>query len=200
MAEPTLSPGASSLRGSAASEPLSLEDGARLIGHHTWLEMRLFEVLGGWVPSVPELEVKAHLATHSRRHAWHAELWHGHLPQVAGIDVEALVTPPDDRAAAAVAALAELGSTLERLVGTYRVVLPRVITATSRVLGRTSTVADAALARSLRFVLGDDLDEWRDGEALLQSVITGDDDVDRAAACQARLEKLAVAAGLGLPD
>lgn len=188
MPDPTASP--------ASPEPLSLEDGARLIGHHVWLEMRLFEVLGGWVPTVSELEVKAHLATHSRRHAWHAELWNGHLPQVAGIDAQALVAPPTDRTAEALAALAELPSTLERLAGTYRVVLPRVITATSRVLSRTSALADAALARSLRFVLGDDLDEWREGEALLQSLITGPEDVDRAVACQSRLEKLALAAGL----
>jgi hypothetical protein len=179
----------------AAPEPLSLEDGARLIGHHIWLEMRLFEVLGGWVPTVAELDVKAHLATHSRRHAWHAELWHGHLPHVAGLDAEALVAPPNDRVAEAVAGLAEPRSTLERLAGTYRVVLPRVVAATARRLAGTSDVADAALARSLRFVLGDDLDEWRDGEALLQALITEPGDVDVAAAQAAQVEKLVIAAG-----
>jgi hypothetical protein len=175
--------------------PITLEDGARLIGQHVWLEMRLFEVLGAWVPTVPELDVKSHLATHSRRHAWHAELWHGHLPRVAGIDADALVAPPSSGVADALVALAEPAGTLERLAGTYRVVLPRVVAATAHRLAGTSDVADAALARSLRFVLADDLDDWREGEALLQSLIGGPDDVDRAHAQQARVEKLIVGAG-----
>lgn len=176
---------------------LSLEDGARVVGHHVWLEMRLFEVVGGWAPSTAEPEVKAHLATHSRRHAWHAELWQGHLPRVVGIDAEALVAPPGPEAEDAVAALAAsgTGSTVERLVGLYRVVLPRVVTATARRLELATPVADAALARSLRFVLADDLDEWREGEALLQAALATGDDVDRAAAHQAALEKRVVAAG-----
>lgn len=176
-------------------EPLSLEEGARLAGHHLWLEMRLFEVLGGWVTTAPELEVKAHLATHSRRHGWHAELWHEHLPRVAGIDADALVAPPHDLAAEAIAALAEPAATVERLAGLYRVVVPRLVAATAARLEGTSPVAEAALARSLRFVLADDLDEWRDGEALLQSLIASADEVDRVAAHQARIEKLVVAAG-----
>jgi hypothetical protein len=177
------------------SPSLSLEDSARVAGHHVWIEMRLFEVLGAWVRTVPEPSVKTHLATHSRRHAWHADLWREHLPRVAGIDADSLVAPPSDAFPGVIAALAEPASTLERLAGTYRVVLPRVVTATARRLAAATPVADAALARSLRFVLADDLDEWRDGEALLQSLMAGPDDVDRVSAHAAHLEKLVVAAG-----
>jgi hypothetical protein len=178
-----------------STSPLSLEDGARVTGHHVWIEMRLFEVLGAWVPTVPEPSVKTHLATHSRRHAWHADLWREHLPRVAGIDTDALIAPPSDSLPGLFAALASPSSTLERLAGAYRVVLPRVVTATGRRLTSATPVADAALARSLRFVLADDLDEWRDGEALLQSLVAGPDDVDRVSAHAAHLEKLLVAAG-----
>lgn len=180
--------------------PLSLEDGARVAGHHIWLEMRLFEVLGGWVTSTPEPPVKAHLATHSRRHAWHAELWNGHLPRVVGIDADALVTPFAPAAERVVDTLAEAASTLERLVGLYRVVLPRVVTATAARLDLATPVADAALARSLRFVLADDLDEWREGEALVHRALATPDEVDRAAAHQAALERLVVEAGGLTPD
>jgi hypothetical protein len=174
---------------------LSLEDGARVAGHHVWLEMRLFEVLGGWVTSTPEPEVKAHLATHSRRHAWHAELWNGHLPRVAGIDADALIAPAGPAAARVVDGLASAVPTTERLVGLYRVVLPRVVTATAARLDLAAPVADTALARSLRFVLADDLDEWREGEALVQRALVTADDVDRAAAHQGALERLVVEAG-----
>jgi hypothetical protein len=49
--------------------------------------------------------------------------------------------------------------------------------------------------RSLRFALQDEQEDWRDGEMLLQSLISTPEHVDRAAAHQVALEKLMVAAG-----
>ena len=42
----------------------TVEQSAARVGHYKWIEMRLFEVLGGWVATVPELDVKMHLGTH----------------------------------------------------------------------------------------------------------------------------------------
>mgnify|MGYP003403007899 CR=1 FL=1 len=58
----------------------TIDESGRRIGHHAWIEMRLFETVGAWVASVSEPEVKALLAAQSHHHAWHAELWHGLLP------------------------------------------------------------------------------------------------------------------------
>src|SRR3546814_4627208 len=60
----------------------TVEESARRVGHYKWIEMRLFEVLGGWVATVPELDVKLRLGTHCYHHAWHAELWHKRLPEL----------------------------------------------------------------------------------------------------------------------
>ncbi len=49
--------------------------------------------------------------------------------------------------------------------------------------------------RSLQFILQDEFDDWCDGEMLIQSLIETPDEVDRATAHQARLEKLMVEAG-----
>ena len=61
----------------------SVEETARKVGNYKWIEMRLFEALGGWVATVPELDVKMRLGTHCYKHAWHAELWHKRLPSCA---------------------------------------------------------------------------------------------------------------------
>ena len=45
------------------------------------------------------------------------------------------------------------------------------------------------------FILQDEFDDWRDGEMMIQSLIETPDDVERAAAHQARLETLMVEAG-----
>ena len=54
---------------------------------------------------------------------------------------------------------------------------------------------EAPTIRSINFILQDEFDDWRDGEMLLQSLITTPQHVERAAHHQARLEALMVEAG-----
>lgn len=188
--------------------PSTLEASARRIGRYRWIEMRLFETLGGWVSGVPELDAKALLAAHSRHHGWHAELWHDLLPVPPAIEGEPADTgasaeewtPPsdDERLAAFAAALAEPQApelTVDKLVGVYRVALPHTIAAYTRHLRAASPVTDGPTIRTLRLVLSDELDHWRDGEMLVQSLVVEPGLLDRAAGHQALLEKLLMMAG-----
>src|SRR3989454_8468958 len=68
----------------------TVEESARRVGNYKWVETRLFEVLGGWVATVPELDVKMRLGTHCYHHAWHAGLWHKRLPELPEINPERL--------------------------------------------------------------------------------------------------------------
>jgi hypothetical protein len=89
----------------------------------------------------------------------------------------------------------EPGQTIEKLVGVYRVLIPHKIAAYTYHLNNSSTITDAPTIRSLRLVLNDELEDWRDGEMVLQSLIESADEVERAAAHQARLETVMVEAG-----
>lgn len=176
----------------------TVEESAKRVGHYKWIEMRLFEVLGGWVATVPELDVKMKLGTHCYHHAWHAELWHKRLPELREMNPERLTAPPNDELVGFVDALTEPEApelTIEKLVGAYRVLIPHKVAAYTYHLNNTSSITDAPTQRSLKFILQDELDDWRDGEMLLQSLIETEDDVQRAAAHQARLEWLLVQAG-----
>ncbi len=98
----------------------SVEETARRVGHYKWIEMRLFEVLGGWVATVPEIDVKLRLGTHCYHHAWHAELWHKRLPELREMNPERLTVPPNDELVAFVDAMTEPEApelTIEKLVG-----------------------------------------------------------------------------------
>ncbi len=176
----------------------TVEETARRVGHYKWIEMRLFEALGGWVATVPEIDVKLRLGTHCYHHAWHAELWHKRLPELREMNPERLTVPPNDELVAFVDALTEPegpDETIEKLVGVYRVLLPHKIAAYTFHLNNTSRITDAPTIRSLELILRDELDDWRDGEMLIQSLLETDGEVDRAAARQAQLEKLLLAAG-----
>ncbi len=175
-----------------------IEEAARRLGHYRWIEMRLFEVLGGWVATVPELEVKLRLGPHSFHHAWHAELWDELLPQLRGVDREALTAPPNDTMAQFVEALSSArgrGQTIERMVGVYRVLIPHKIAAYTHHLDRALPVTDGPALRSLRLVLQDEREDVREGELLLQSLLRGEEDVQRAAAHEGWLAGLLMTAG-----
>ena len=175
-----------------------VDETARRVGNYKWIEMRLFEALGGWVATVPELDVKLRLGTHCYKHAWHAELWNKRLPELREMNTERLTVPANDDVVAFMNAITEPegpDQTLEKLVGVYRVLIPHKIAAYTYHLNNTSTITDAPTIRSLKFALQDEFDDWRDGEMLIQSMIEDEADVQRAATHQARCEALIVKAG-----
>jgi hypothetical protein len=176
----------------------TVEETARRVGAYKWIEMRLFEALGGWVATVPELDVKLRLGTHCYHHAWHAELWHKRLPELREMNPERLTKPANAEIEAFMLAVTEPTAaelTIEKLVGVYRVLIPHKIAAYTYHLNNTSTVTDAPTIRTLNLILQDEMSDWRDGEMLIQSLMTSPDDAHRAATHQAMLESLMITAG-----
>jgi hypothetical protein len=173
-------------------------ESARRVGNYKWVEMRLFEALGGWVATVPELDVKLVLGRPGTHHAWHAELCYKRLPELREMNTERLTEPPNDAMVQFIDAVREPEApelTIEKLVGVYRVLIPRKIAAYTFHLNATSRITDAPTMRSLKFILQDEFEDWREGEMLLQSLISTPEEVDRAANRQRELEHLILAAG-----
>jgi hypothetical protein len=177
---------------------LTLVESARRLARYRWVEERLFETIGSWVPQVPEPRVKATLAAQAGRHAWHAEIWRARMPVVAGLNPAAPAAPPGGHLEQFMRVLAEPDKpeqTVEKLVGLYRVLLPHKVGAYTAHLRGASVAADGPVARWLAVVLRDEVDDWREGELLLQSLMGDGDVVQRAAAHRLRLEALMVQAG-----
>ena len=152
----------------------TVEESARRVGNYKWIETKLFEVLGGWIATVPELDIKMRLGTHCYHHAWHSELWHKRLPELREMNPDRLTQPANDEIVTFMDALTEPEApelTIEKLVGVYRVLIPHKIAAYTYHMNNTSTITDAPTIRSLKFCLADEFEDWRDGEMLLQSLI-----------------------------
>lgn len=174
----------------------TIEETARRIGIYQWVEMRLFEALGGWVKAVPELEVKMMLGRHCYRHAWHAQLWHKVLPRLP--QAEGLTAPASVHLGAFVGALCDAGgpeATIEKLVGVYRVLLPRLVAAYHSHLGNTSSITDGPTIWTLGLVLADEQEDGREGQALLELLINTEGERRRAADRQPALEAILQRAG-----
>ena len=176
----------------------TIEDAARRAGHHRWTEMRLFELMGGWVSAVADPEAKIRLHVAARHHGWHAGLWGNVLPDASEDAVRRLAVAPSE----AVRSLFESlrgpeggGDTPEKLVAVYRVLLPHLVATYRAELGAASEVSDGPTIRTLRLVLRDEEDDWRRGERLVRSLLRNGEEIQRAAAHQGRLEAVLARAG-----
>jgi len=133
------------------------------------------------------------LARHARQHAWHAEVWRDRLPELREVDVEALVVSPgggiDEVLDRIDAALPDLGAAAIA-AGWYRTVLPYLVVRSDRFAGRLSEVSDAPIRRWLGFVASDEVAAWREGEALVRSMLLNGTDLDEALTFHGELERL----------
>ena len=176
----------------------TVEETARRVGNYRWAEIKLFEALGGWVATVPELDVKMVLGRHCFHHAWHAELWTKRLPELREMNVDRMTVPANDAFATFMDAIREpeaKDQTIEKLVGVFRVLIPRTIAAYTYHRNGTSEITDSPTIRSLNHALADEYEDFTDGEMLIQSLLDTPEKVERANARQLELEKLIVAAG-----
>ncbi|MGO9341890.1 MAG: hypothetical protein ACLP6E_05135 [Acidimicrobiales bacterium] len=184
---------------------LSLVESARLLGCYRWVELRLFEVLGNWVATEIEPEVRLLFDVQSRHHAWHAQLWGERIPDVdAVVDPDLLTVAPDEGTDELLSTLGGVhgseegsGGTLVRLVGLARVVLPRLVCGYGYHLSRAVAVSDAPVIRALRLAVRDDIEDWQAVELMVQSLIRRPHDVAVVTAHQQRLEALVAGSGPG---
>jgi hypothetical protein len=137
------------------------------VGAARWLEQRCFELLGGWVTTTLEPDVKLAFARQSHHHAWHAELFERVLPSANGFSAEGLVAAPDDAWIAFLDELATLVATSDRLVGAYELLMPAKIAEYETWHGVVDLVQDAPLRRWLGFVIVDEHADLAEGRALL---------------------------------
>lgn len=190
----TAAPGPAPGRTRPSTRPSTLEQSARLAGRHLWAERRLFEILGGWVTTVPEAEAKLLLDRHSHHCAWRARQWYERLPVLADVDRHALAASPDPVLGPAFDLMAATTGTAARLAAAYRFALPRLWAAYARHRVVAGPVADGSTQRILGIVAPDLAADWQEGEGLLQKLLTSRQAVEQAAGRVTELELVLVGA------
>jgi hypothetical protein len=127
------------------SEPLAVSS-ARL-GHLAWAERRVFEVIGGWIPTTATVPMKLAFGSLAPSAAWRARVWHDRLPELREMDREPLTRPADQRLVEVFEGLERLGGSLDRLGALARVVFPALLAAYDEHEQRSSLVADGPFLR-----------------------------------------------------
>jgi hypothetical protein len=175
----------------------SVEESVERIVHYKYAEQHLSAALGGWVATIPELDVKAMFGPHCYQHAWHADLWRARLPE--------LRETREDRAEPVNEAfetfMTELTSpdgpdeTIEKLVGVYRVLVPHLLATYSFHQRVTSDIVDAPTVRILKFMIDDDVEQLITGEMMIQDLARTPQLRERAGKWQTHLDVLLVRSG-----
>lgn len=150
----------------------TVEESVGRIVNYKWAEQQLSAALGGWVATIPELDVKAMLGPHCYQHAWHADLWRGRLPELREND-ESRAEPANPEFAAFMAELTspdDHDATIEKLVGVYRVLVPHLLATYSYHQRVTSDIVDAPTVRLLKFMIDDDVEQLITGEMMIQDL------------------------------
>lgn len=108
--------------------------------------LRLFELLGGWVTTTPPGDRQRLFAEACHRHAWHAELWAQRTPRI----------PPVDPGAATIPARTD-GSDVEpdRRSQRYAELLTALIEDVDQLADRTDATLDPSTMHTIRLVATD---------------------------------------------
>ncbi len=175
----------------------TVEETVERIVNYKWAEQRISAAIGGWIATIPELDVKSMLGPHCYQHAWHADLWRSRLPELREADesraepanpefehfFEQLTSPdgPD--------------TTIEKLVGIYRVYVPHVLATYSFHQRVTSDIVDAPTVRILKFMLDDDIEQLITGEMMIQDLARSPELRERAGNWQTHLDVLLARSG-----
>ncbi len=168
---------------------------SKRFGAYSWLEQRLFQVLGAWAGDEADHNLAVMFDDHARRHSWHASVWFDRLPELSNVDSERLVRPPSPQLASLLDELVGLTDPLDRLVAAYEVVVTRLAVAYRREEERLDRVGDPSSRHWLGLVLQNLADEVLQASALLEADIRSDTDVDRVTSIRNKVEKTWLVSG-----
>src|SRR5688500_2500625 len=124
--------GPSARRSAGTTQPRAghhtVDDSARRIRNHRYVEERMMRILGGWIALTPELPAKLLFGRHIWDCAQHADAWGRRLPELRSPAQQS--EPANDRMvkfADLVESVEGPRETIERVAGVYRVLKPHLV-------------------------------------------------------------------------
>lgn len=170
---------------------------SRRFGAYSWVELRMFQILGSWAGSEADPRLSVMFDDHSRRHSWHSTVWFDRLPLLSNVDTEELVRAPSEAFAALLDELAELRDPLERLSGGYEVMVTHLIVSYRQELDRLDPVGDATARHWLGFLLQNLTEELLQGASEIHDGVNDSEDLDQITSARKKFsEKLLRCGGI----
>jgi hypothetical protein len=184
----------------------SVEENARRLIHYRHAEIAAMEAEAGWVATMAAPKLKITLAQHAYECSLHADSLGRRLPELRvqeNIDMTIPPTlrvadvrrPPNDEFARFIQQMQDQPDELLRLTGLYRVLKPHLAVYYRYHAAVTDQVSDAPTVRTIKFILIDEEEQIRWGQAIFEEM--ADTRAKRRAALewQMHLEEILAASG-----
>jgi hypothetical protein len=159
----------------------SVEENARRLIHYRYAEIAAMEAEAGWVATMAAPKLKITLAQHAYECSLHADALGRRLPELRvqeNVDMSIPPTlrvadvrkPPNEEFARFVREMQDQEDELLRLTGLYRVLKPHLAVYYRHHLAVTDQVCDSPTIRILKFILIDEEEQVRWGQAIFEEM------------------------------
>jgi hypothetical protein len=183
-----------------------VDESARRLIHYRYAEIACMEAALGWVATMAAPKIKIILAEHGYQDALHADAIGRRLPELRiqeNVDMRVPPTlrvadvrrPPNDEFAKFVTEMQEQHEELLRLTGLYRVLKPHLAVYYRHHMAVTDQICDSPTVRTLKFILIDEEEHVRWGEAIYQELADTPAKRRQALEWQMHLEELLATSG-----
>ena len=184
----------------------AVEENARRLIHYRYAEIASMEAEAGWVATMAAPKLKIALAQHAYECSLHADALGRRLPELRvqdNIDMSIPPTlrvadvrrPPNDEFARFVKEMQDEDDELLRLTGLYRVLKPHLAVYYRHHTAVTDQVCDSPTVRILKFILIDEEQQIRWGQAIYEEIADTPAKRRRALEWQMHLEEILAASG-----
>jgi hypothetical protein len=165
-----------------------------LLKRFNWLEQCLVDLVVTQLNAVPEWEVKGGLALHIHQDAEHALWIQGRVAELRHPPHKFHIAPDDALDAFTQEVLRSQG-TIEVLTAIVRVIRPALLKACRHHLDTTNPLVDQPTCRRLRFIILDEEQQLKWGEAALDALLVDDESRQTSTSWESHLNAYLAAAG-----
>src|SRR5437867_11219910 len=188
------------------SGAFSVDESARRLLHYRYAEIACMEAEGGWVATMAAPKLKIALAEHAYQCSLHADALGRRLPELRvqeNIDMSIPPTlrvadvrrAPNEVFARFVSEMQDQEDELLRLTGLYRVLKPHLAVYYRHHMALTDQVCDSPTVRMLKFILIDEEEHIRWGQAIYEEMADIPAKRRQALEWQMHLEEILAASG-----
>ena len=183
-----------------------VDESARRLVHYRFAEISAMEAEAGWVITMAAPKLKIALAEHAYQCSLHADALGRRLPEMRvmeNIDMSIPPTlrvadvrrPPNEEFARFVHEMQDADDELLRLTGLYRVLKPHMAVYYRHHAAVTDQVCDSPTVRTLKFILIDEEEQIRWGQAIYEELADTPAKRRQALEWQMHLEEILAASG-----
>lgn len=157
-----------------SNEKMRVKEGAGRLAKYRYLEIQIVELMGGWVESIPEAEVKVSFGRQMYQDIVHADVIGKRLPELKARQERYHATAPSDGFVAMLEKIWHQKSTVHRLIALYRVLKPGLVGALTEHLSFIALPEDEPTERILRSIIEAERDDIEWGGKVIAKLVHND--------------------------